>query len=511
MEYGRKATALIEAMLDFAQVRGLMEAEDRCYTRNLLLDAMGMAAPECTVEGGELAPTLSPILRELTDIAVKRGLAEDGAESRARFGVRLCGLITPHPQAVRARFAALYSGEGPRAATQWFYQLCRDCDYIKVDQIAKNLLFEQDTAAGRLEITINLSKPEKDPRDIAKALTEAKVSYPPCMLCLENPGYAGRAGFPARQNHRVVPVTLDGAPFYLQYSPYLYYGEHSIVFNREHRPMKIDHSAFSRLFAFVEQYPHYFLGSNADLPIVGGSILSHDHFQGGNHLFPMDRAGARVRLITAYAGVSACVADWPMTCVRLMGPDKAPLIQAADEMLDAWRGYSDPELGILAYTDAPHNTITPIVRRQDGQWIMNLVLRNNRTDSAHPLGIFHPHQDLHHIKKENIGLIEVMGLFILPGRLMGEMELCKHYLTGARPIEDAPAEAEPVFKHYEWVRGIYECAGRLMDDEGAWAALKAGIGLKCARVLEDAGVFKADEAGTRGLLKFLGTLNYERI
>ena len=282
--------------------------------------------------------------------------------------MRLCGLITPHPKAVRERFDALYRQEGPQAATAWFYQMCRDCDYIKVDHIAKNLLFEQDTHAGRLEITINLSKPEKDPRDIAKALTAKQVSYPPCMLCVENPGYAGRPGFPARQNHRVVPIDLAGAPFYLQYSPYLYYGEHCIVFNRVHRPMAIDHDAFCRLFAFVEKFPHYFLGSNADLPIVGGSILSHDHFQGGNHAFPMDRAGVRVELRAPDPRVQAYVADWPMTCVRLTCPEKEPLIQAADAMLAAWRGYSDPELGILAHTDVPHNTITPIVRRQGAQW-----------------------------------------------------------------------------------------------------------------------------------------------
>ena len=508
MDYTGKATALIETMLDFAQVHGLMEAEDRCYTRNLLLDAMGMDAPESGGEPCALPATLTPLLRSLSDIAVERGLVEDSAEARDHFGVRLCGLITPHPQTVRARFELLYCEKEPCDATAWFYQLCRDCDYIKVDQIAKNVQFEEETPAGRLEITINLSKPEKDPRDIAKALTAKQVSYPPCMLCQENPGYAGRAGYPARQNHRVQPVMLAGASFYLQYSPYLYYNEHCIVFSDEHRPMKVDHETFRRLFAFVQQFPHYFLGSNADLPIVGGSILSHDHFQGGNHLFPMDKAKARLELDAPDLRVNACVLDWPMTCIRLTSWDKAPLIEAADKMLEAWRDYSDPELGILAHTDAPHNTITPIARLNDGEWVLNLVLRNNRTDQAHPLGIFHPHSDLHHIKKENIGLIEVMGLFILPGRLLGEMEGCKDYLTGARDIDDAPAEDEMVFKHYQWVRGIYEGTG-ILDEEGAWAALKSGIGKKCARVLEDAGVFKADEAGTRGLLKFLGTLGYE--
>ena len=512
MKNPEKATVLVEKMLDFAQAHGLMEAEDRCYTRNLLLDALGMAAPEGTVgtEPGELPPTLTPILEELTRMAAEAGLVDEGAEAREHFGVRLCGLITPHPQAVRERFEALYRQEGPQAATDWFYQMCRDCDYIKVDHIAKNLLFERDTPAGRLEITINLSKPEKDPRDIAKALTAKQVSYPPCMLCVENPGYAGRPGFPARQNHRVVPIDLAGAPFYLQYSPYLYYGEHCIVFNRVHRPMAIDHDAFCRLFAFVEKFPHYFLGSNADLPIVGGSILSHDHFQGGNHLFPMDRAGVRMELQAPDQRIQAWVADWPMTCVRLVCPEKEPLIQAADDMLAAWRGYSDPELGILAHTDAPHNTITPIVRRQGAQWVMNLVLRNNRTDEEHPLGIFHPHSGLHHIKKENIGLIEVMGLFILPGRLLKEMDLCRDYLTGHRPIEDAPDPEEAVFKHYEWVKELYARAGRPLSREAAWELLQQGIGEKCAQVLADAGVYKADAAGAAGLLRFLSTLGYQR-
>ena len=434
------ATEAIYRLADFAVANRLIAPIDRSYTVNRLMEIMELDAPEdVDYVPGPVPETATACLEALCDAAVASGILQDSGERRDLFSGKLMGAVTPHPAQVREKFALLRDTLGAKSAANWFYKLCRDVDYIKVDRIAKNARFFQDTPAGRLEITINLSKPEKDPRDIAAQRTMKQTAYPRCMLCVENPGYAGRPGFPARQNHRVVPLTLQGKPWYMQYSPYLYYNEHCIVFNHEHIPMSISRGTFERLLDFVEQFPHYFLGSNADLPIVGGSILSHDHFQGGSHRFPMDDAPARFALKAPAPGVTAFVADWPMTCVVLEGPDRNTLVQLADDMLVAWRAWSDEENQILARTDAPHNTITSIARRTDGGYRLSLVLRNNRTSPEHPLGIFHPHADLHHIKKENIGLIEVMGLFILPGRLLGELDGLKPFLTGERPVSDAPA------------------------------------------------------------------------
>ena len=471
-----------------------------------------MDAPEEIEYASEALPeTATAYLEALCDRAVEAGILQDSGERRDLFCGRLMGAVTPHPAMVREKFATLYDTLGPKAATGWFYQLCRDADYIKVDRIAKNARFFEDSPAGRLEITINLSKPEKDPRDIAAQRSMKQTAYPKCMLCVENPGYAGRPGFPARQNHRVIPLMLTGKPWYLQYSPYLYYNEHCIVFNREHIPMKIDRGTFDRLFDFVDRFPHYFLGSNADLPIVGGSILSHDHFQGGNHRFPMDDAPVRIPLTAPAAGVSAHVADWPMTCVVLEGADRAQLTELADAMLNKWRGWTDAACDICAETDGtPHNTITPIARRTETGYRLSLVLRNNRTSDAHPLGIFHPHADLHHVKKENIGLIEVMGLFILPGRLLSELDGLKAYLTGRRPIDDAPAADDPLAKHYDWVREIAGRHGANLSPEAADRALRQALAAKCARVLSDAGVYKQTPEGDAGIMRFLEALGYKR-
>ena len=505
------ATENIYRLADFAVQKNLVAPIDRSYTVNRLLEIMGMDAPEEIDYAPEEAPeTATAYLDALCEAACEAGLIQDSAERRDLFAGKLMGAITPHPAMVREKFSLLYEKLGARAATQWFYQLCRDVDYIKVDRIAKNARFFQDSPAGKLEITINLSKPEKDPRDIAAQRSMKQTAYPKCMLCVENPGYAGRPGFPARQNHRVIPLMLTGKPWYMQYSPYLYYNEHCIVFNHEHIPMSISRGTFERLFEFVERFPHYFLGSNADLPIVGGSILSHDHFQGGNHTFPMDAAPVRIPLANPAEGVKAWVADWPMTCVVLEGPDKAAIIELADQMLAAWRAYSDPACDILAETDAPHNTITPVARKTDGGYRMYLVLRNNRTSDQHPLGIFHPHADLHHIKKENIGLIEVMGLFILPGRLLSELSALSEYLTGKRAMSDAPAEDSPLFKHCEWLRGSAADTGCALSDEEAEAALHRALGVKCARVLADAGVYKHTAEGDAGVVRFLETLGYQK-
>ncbi len=504
------ATESIYRLADFAVEKGLVAAIDRTYTINRLLEIMGMDAPEEIDYVSQPAPeTATAILENLCDHAVESGILQDSGERRDLFSGKLMGAVTPHPAMVREKFNLLKSSLGPKEAVKWFYQLCRDVDYIKVDRIAKNARFFADSPAGKLEITINLSKPEKDPRDIAAQRSMKQTAYPKCMLCIENPGYAGRPGFPARQNHRVIPLSLAGKPWYLQYSPYLYYNEHCIVFNHEHIPMKIDRGTFERLFDFVEQFPHYFLGSNADLPIVGGSILSHDHFQGGNHRFPMDEAGVRIALKAPVAGVSAHVADWPMTCVVLEGDDRAALVELADEMLLKWRGWSDPACEIYAETDGtPHNTITPIAHKTETGYRLALVLRNNRTSEENPLGIFHPHADLHHVKKENIGLIEVMGLFILPGRLLTELDGLKAYLTGARSIDDAPAAGDALEKHYAWVQDIVARCGASMTADEADAVLREELAVKCARVLSDAGVYKQTPEGDAGVVRFLESLGY---
>lgn len=503
-------SALIERLLDFAEAKQLTEEIDRSYYRNLLLDAMRLDAPD-----GDEAPHTAPVpetatalLAALCDHAVARGIIEDLGYARDLFSARLMGLLTPAPREVRERFNQRVEAGDPTAATDEFYAMCRHCDYIKVDAIAQNIRYFADSPCGELEITINLSKPEKDPREIAKLKNAPSVGYPKCMLCVENPGYAGRSNFPARQNHRIVPLKLAGQDWYMQYSPYAYYPEHCIVFNSRHIPMRIDRGTFERLFSFVGQFPHYFLGSNADLPIVGGSILNHDHFQGGRYSFPMDKAGVRMALEGPIDGISAAILDWPMSAVSLSGTSPEPLINEAERILTAWRGYSDERCGILAETDGtPHNTITPILRQVDGVYRLNLVLRNNRTSEEHPLGIFHPHAPLHHIKKENIGLIEVMGLFILPGRLKTELKQLTGYLTGERALVCPPEDA-PEYKHYAWVEAIVQEHGLCPTAEAAEACLRAEVAKVCAQVLANAGVYKHDAEGLAGFLRFMETLGY---
>ncbi len=505
-------TEYMHYLLDFAEDKALIDPLDRHYSFNRLLEILQMDAPECARPAREPSPdTATGILEPMLDIAAQRGLFPDSSEQRDLFSAKLMGALTPHPLVVRQRFASLLAEEGPEAATTYFYDLCRHADYIRVDRIANNVRYFRDTDCGRLEITINLSKPEKDPRDIAAQRNAKASGYPRCMLCEENPGYAGRAGFPARQNHRIVPLELAGCPWFLQYSPYSYYDEHCIVFNKEHIPMKISHESFVRLFDFVEQFPHYFLGSNADLPIVGGSILSHDHFQGGGHSFPMDQAGVRIPLKAPCGGVEAYISDWPMTCIVLKGECREDIIELADRMLDAWRGYSDPSCFIFAETDGvPHNTITPVARMENGKYKLYLVLRNNITTDEHPLGVFHPHAALHHIKRENIGLIEVMGLFILPGRLVKELAALENYLTGETPLEQAPEAGSPLEKHYDWIRELAAKVGTKLTHAEAKDALYDGVADKCACVLRDAGVYKQTPEGDAGVLRFLESIGYKK-
>lgn len=485
---------LLDHLLDLLEEKQLVLPEDRAYTQNLFLDCLRLDAPA----PGELAGAdIAACLQELSEWAAARGVIPDTNDEKDRFSARLAGCFTPHPAQVRQTFYSLLNQQGPQAATDWFYQLCRDIDYIRVARIAQNIRYPAQTPCGELEITINLSKPEKDPRDIAAAKNAPQAGYPACMLCRENPGYAGRVGFPARQNHRILPLNLAGEEWYLQYSPYLYYDEHCIVLSGKHEPMHLTRLSFQRLFDFVDRFPHYFLGANADLPIVGGSILTHDHYQGGRHLFPMDKAGARFSID---GPAQACLVDWPMTCLRFTSESREELTDIGMQVLSAWREYSDPACDIYAHTDAPHNTVTPVVRRlSDGRYRLHLVLRNNRTSPAHPLGIFHPHAQLHHIKKENIGLIEVMGLFILPGRLKSELAGLSLFLQGKG---DIPAGSP----HESWVREIAARLGTSLSADAADQALREAVADTCCQVLSDAGVYKQDQNGFSGLDRFLRSI-----
>lgn len=510
MLWEERATQAIENLLTYAAAKRLIEEEDRPYYRNLLLDALQLDAPSGDIQPlTDIPETATGLLHALCELAVEAHLIEDMAYARDLFSARLMGLLTPPPRQVRESFESHVAQGHPDKATESFYQLCRNCDYIKVDAIAQNVRYFASSPVGGLEITINLSKPEKDPREIAKLKSSPSVGYPKCMLCVENPGYRGRSNFPARQNHRVVPLTLAGQKWYLQYSPYAYYPEHCIVFNSQHIPMRISRGTFERLFSFVKQFPHYMLGSNADLPIVGGSILNHDHFQGGRYTFPMDQAKVRRTLISPVADVQTVLLDWPMSTIQLQGRNEDALIEEANRILEAWRSYSDEACGILAETDGtPHNTITPILRRDGDCYRLNLVLRNNRTSAEHPLGIFHPHAPLHHIKKENIGLIEVMGLFILPGRLKTELAALGAYLTGEKPMVQ-PEENDPCCKHYDWLTDVVARHGTGKTSEEAEAILRQEVAMVCAQVLSDAGVYKQDEAGEVGFLRFMNTLGYK--
>ncbi|MGI6239733.1 MAG: UDP-glucose--hexose-1-phosphate uridylyltransferase [Christensenellales bacterium] len=502
------ATETMYRLLDFAQAKGLAFPIDRAYHLNRLLEVMEVSAPEEIAYSPEPTPdTADGYLNTLAECAVKLGVIGASAEIRDLFMAKVMGVLTPSPAEVREKFAKLFRAS-PETATNWFYGMCRDNDSIKVSRIAKNIRFVEDSPAGKLEITINLSKPEKDPRDIAAQRQSAQNDYPKCLLCPENSGYAGRLGFPARQNHRMVPVALGGERWFMQYSPYLYYNEHCIVLNESHTPMKMGRDTFVKLFDFVAQFPHYFIGSNADLPIVGGSILNHDHFQGGAYRFPMDDAGARVSLQTEHESVAAEIVDWPMNVIRLRGTDREAIIDMATRLLDRWVDYSDPARDIHASSGGVrHNAVTPILRLHGMEWKLDLVLRNNRTTHENPLGIFHPHEDLHHIKKENIGLIEVMGMFVLPGRLVAEFDGLEKYLTGDARIEEIPRGTSPLRKHYSWITQIAKQSGTALSPDEAKQTIRAALAQKCWRVLADCGVFKDDA----GMLAFLETAGFTKV
>ena len=487
----------LTALVEYGLKTGLIQDCDRTYIVNQLLMTMGLDSYE-----EEAAPQmeLEDILAGLLSDAVSRGVIEDNITAKDLFDTKLMGVLTPLPREVRAMFAALYA-EDPQKATDWYYTLSQDTDYIRRYRIKKDLRWKTATEYGDLDITINLSKPEKDPKAIAAAKAAPQSGYPKCQLCPENEGYAGRMNHPARENHRIVPITVAGANWYLQYSPYVYYNEHCIVFNAKHTPMVIDKSAFSKLLDFVTLFPHYFVGSNADLPIVGGSILSHEHFQGGHYSFPMELSPVEREIrFAGFEDIKAGIVKWPMSVIRLDGADKARLADLADKILRAWRGYTDEDAFIFAETDGvPHSTITPIARRRGSDYELDLVLRNNITTKEHPLGVYHPHAELHHIKKENIGLIEVMGLAVLPARLKGELQGLEEAILAGKPLTG------DLEKHAAWVEELK--TRHTFTPENTTAILREEVGKVFAKVLEHAGVYGRNEAGQAAFLKFIDYVN----
>lgn len=499
----------ISAMAEYGIRKGLLTEADRTYTINQILDILNLTDFEpAEVPDGDIA--LTDILDTLTDYAAEHGLLQsEGITGRDLFDTKLMGALTPRPSAVIRTFRDLCEGEGPEAATDWFYRFCQDVNYIRAERVKKDVRWTVESDYGTLDITINLSKPEKDPRDIAAARTMTQSAYPKCQLCMENEGYAGRLDHPARQNHRIIPITIGGSRWGFQYSPYVYYNEHCIALNSAHVPMKIDRAAFRKLFDFVEQFPHYFIGSNADLPIVGGSILTHDHFQGGRYEFAMARAGYESTFtVPGYDDVEAGIVHWPLSVIRLRGTDTDRIADLAEHILQKWRSYTDEEAFILAETDGePHNTITPIARKNGDVFELDLTLRNNITTDEYPLGVYHPHPEYHHIKKENIGLIEVMGLAVLPSRLKKEMTALADVMTG--PGLPAPGESVPghpeLDQHLDWARTVAEQHPELSADN-AEEILRQEIGRVFTGVLEDAGVYKCTEDGRAAFRRFLRTL-----
>ena len=492
----------IQQLVNYGLDTGLILPDDEIYIRNQLL--MTMQLDDFTAPEGEVCYTdLESILKALVDDAVARGVCEDNSTARDLFDTKLMGVLTPRPSIVRANFEERYESEGPQAATDWFYKFSQDTDYIRRYRIKRDLKWVTKTEYGDLDITINLSKPEKDPKAIAAAKLAPQSAYPKCQLCAENEGYAGRMNHPARENHRIIPLTINDSAWNLQYSPYVYYNEHCIVFNNQHTPMKIERATFRKLLDFVGLFPHYFVGSNADLPIVGGSILSHDHFQGGHYEFAMAKAPVEETFRAAgFEDVEAGIVKWPMSVIRLSGTDTDRIIALADKILANWRGYTDEEAFIYAETDGePHNTITPIARKRGDKYELDLVLRNNITTAEHPLGVYHPHAKLHHIKKENIGLIEVMGLAVLPARLKGEMELLKEYILEKKDIRSN----EQIAKHADWVDEFLPSYPDV-NESYVEEILQQEVGKVFCQVLEDAGVYKCTPEGLEAFRRFISVL-----
>ena len=491
----------IKKLVEYGVQTGLTPECERTYTTNLLLEIFKEDDYEdVSIEGEEL--DLEQILKELLDEAVARGLVEDSVVFKDLFDTKLMNCLLPRPAQVQKTFWEEYE-KSPEAATEFFYKFSQDSDYIRRYRVKKDMKWKVDSPYGEIDITINLSKPEKDPKAIAAAGAAKASSYPKCQLCMENEGYAGRANHPARETHRIIPITINDSRWGFQYSPYVYYNEHCIVFNGQHVPMKIDRAAFVKLFYFVKQFPHYFLGSNADLPIVGGSILSHDHFQGGNYTFAMAKAPIEIPVtIPGYEDVEAGIVKWPLSVLRIRHADEKRLIDLADHVLQAWRGYTDEDAFIYAETDGtPHNTITPIARKKGDMYELDLTLRNNITTEEHPLGVYHPHAQYHNIKKENIGLIEVMGLAVLPSRLKEELEILADYIVEGKDIRSN----ERIAKHADWTDSFLPKYDSITKDN-VMDILKEETGIVFTHVLEDAGVYKCTEEGRRAFMRFIETL-----
>ena len=489
----------IKKLVQYGIDMGLTPECERIYTTNLLLECMKedeYTDPDCDLSN----IVLEDVLKELLDEAVNRGIIEDSVTHRDLFDTKLMNQLCPRPKQVIDEFHRIYDNHGPIAATDYFYSLSKASDYIRTYRVKKDLKWTCDTEYGTLDITINLSKPEKDPKAIAAAKNAKQSAYPKCQLCMENEGYAGRINHPARENHRIIPITINNSNWGFQYSPYVYYNEHCIVFNGEHTPMKIERATFVKLFDFIKLFPHYFLGSNADLPIVGGSILSHDHFQGGHYTFAMEKAPIIQEFtVKGYEDVKAGIVKWPLSVIRLQCKDETRLIDLATNILDKWRNYTDEEAYIFAETDGePHNTITPIARKRGDYFELDLALRNNITTKEHPLGLYHPHAHLHHIKKENIGLIEVMGLAVLPSRLKTEMEQLADYIVNNKDIRSN----EELSKHAEWVEEFTPNYSHI-DGQNVNTILQAEIGKIFCQVLECAGVFKSTPEGMDAFNRFI--------
>lgn len=491
----------IKKLVEYGVQAGLVPECERIYTTNLLLEMFCEDSYEdIEIDGEDIE--LEEVLKNLLDEAVSRGIIEDSIVYRDLFDTRLMNCLMPRPSQVQKSFWEKYE-KSPEEATEYFYKLSQDSDYIRRYRVKKDMKWKVDSPYGEIDITVNLSKPEKDPKAIAAAKNAKASSYPKCLLCMENEGYAGRVNHPARENHRIIPITVNDSKWGFQYSPYVYYNEHCIVFNGQHTPMKIEKAAFVKLFDFVKLFPHYFLGSNADLPIVGGSILSHDHFQGGHYTFAMAKAPIeREVTVPGYEDVEAGIVKWPLSVLRIRSKDEKRLIELADHILGKWRGYTDEAAFIFAETDGePHNTITPIARKVGEVFELDLTLRNNITTEKHPLGVYHPHAKRHHIKKENIGLIEVMGLAVLPSRLKEEIELLAEYITEGKDIRSN----EKIEKHAEWAEAFLAEYDNVTK-ENVTDILKKEIGNVFVEVLEDAGVYKCTVEGREAFMRFVKTL-----
>ena len=493
----------ISRLVNYGEQKKLISKQDRVYAANRLLEKLELS----DYEEDEINETLrypADILENMCSHAVSQGLIEDTGESRDKYDTELMDCLMPRPSEVVHTFNSI-AVKDKRAATDYYYDLSKSSNYIRVDRIEKDLMWKTETAYGDMIITVNLSKPEKDPKDIAAARNAVQSGYPKCALCRENEGFAGGANQAARANLRLIPLTLGGENWFMQYSPYVYYNEHCILLNEEHKPMTVSRKSMDRLLEFVLQFPHYFVGSNADLPIVGGSILTHDHFQGGNYDFPMAKAGIREKVsFQGYEDMDAGIVNWPMSTIRISGTDKNRLVELAGHILDTWRGYSDKEAEILAFTgETPHNTITPIARFRDGKIEMDLVLRNNRTNEEHPMGIFHPHSEYHNIKKENIGLIEVMGLAILPARLLTEIELIKTALLDSKKEQEIFADSD-MEKHRSWFDELKKSG---VNDENALEKIQDSIGSVFMKILENAGVYKDTQKGNECFRAFCGSVS----